>query len=185
MKRNTQLLEKALRICVEAHDGQVSKVDGETPYYIHPIMVALKLTRHNVSDEIIAAAFVHDVLEDTDFPEERLREELGDEVLRLVKAVTQENALDWQEKKLKYIENVKNAGTGAKLIAAADKIHNLERLTEAYKTMGDEIWGKFSKGREEKKWFESRLLEELKGEEHPIVHEFYNISKETDNILDN
>ena len=178
MKRNTQLLERALRICMEAHAGQVSKVDGTTPYYLHPVMVAMKLARHDVPDEVLAAAFVHDVLEDTDYPEEKLREELGDDVVRLVKAVTQDDALEWKEKKLKYIENVRSAEIGAKLIAAADKIHNLERLLEAYDSMGDDIWSKFNKGREDKEWFERMLLDELRNHDHPIVHEFFRKSEE-------
>lgn len=67
-------IEKALRIAVEAHKDQTRKGDG-SPYIVHPLMVAFKLQKYNFPDAVIVAALTHDVLEDTDYPEEKLKEE--------------------------------------------------------------------------------------------------------------
>nr|HPM28652.1 HD domain-containing protein [Candidatus Portnoybacteria bacterium] len=68
MKLELSLIEKAIRIIVTAHANQKRKNDG-SPYVVHPLMVAIKLMKYNFSDEVIAAALVHDVLEDTDITE--------------------------------------------------------------------------------------------------------------------
>jgi (p)ppGpp synthase/HD superfamily hydrolase len=155
------IIEKATRIAVEVHEGQRRKVDG-LPYIIHPVMVALKLAKYNFPDKVIAAALAHDILEETKYPEEKLRKELGDEVAEIVKAVTNENIPDWEEKKKKYVESVLNGSKDAKAVSVADKIHNLESLLIAYEEQGLSIWGKFNRGKEKKIWFENEVLKMLK-----------------------
>lgn len=166
-----ELVEKAIRICCEAHKGQLRKGDGK-PYFIHPIMAALKLARYGVSDETIAAALTHDVIEDTDYPREILREELGNRVFEMIEALTQNDKLSYREKKLEYIESVRNAGTDVKLISVADKVHNLESLIMAHRKKGKDIWELFSGSKENKTWFETNLLEVLKDINHPLIDEY-------------
>ncbi len=170
--KQTSLIEKAVRISVAAHGGQTRKSDN-LPYIIHPFMVALKLAKYNFPDTIIAAALTHDVLEDTDFGEEKLKEELGGEVLGIVKAVTNDDSLPWEEKKKKYVETVRNGPEGAKAVAVADKIHNLESLMIAHAEQGPELWKKFNRGKEQKLWFENEVLKILKQTwHHPLVDEY-------------
>ena len=170
MKKN--LIEKATKIALLAHDGQTRKGDG-SPYIIHPLMVAMKLAKHGFNDEVIAVALVHDVLEDTDFSEKDLRLELGDEIVEIVKAVTNDDNLSWEEKKKKYIETVRNSGVEAKAVALADKIHNLESLLAAYGQQGKDVWNKFNRGKEQKIWFETEVLKMLKGTwDHPMIKEY-------------
>jgi (p)ppGpp synthase/HD superfamily hydrolase len=165
------LLERAVRIAVLAHEGQKRK-DGP-PYIIHPIGVALKLTRHGFPDEVVAAGLVHDVLEDTQFPPEQLRAELGEDVWTMVLAVTLDDTLGWEEKKLKYIESVRVASDGAKAVATADKIHNMESLMLAYEEHGDALWSKFNANKERKLWFEESMLAMLKESwSHPMIEEY-------------
>lgn len=169
---NNNLIEKAIRISVLAHRDQARKGDG-LPYIIHPFAVALKLAKHNFSDAVIAAALTHDVLEDTDYPEEKLKEELNEEVLEIVRAVTNDDSLPWEEKKKKYIETVRKGPEGAKAVALADKIHNLESLLAAYAEQGPEIWKRFNRGREQKLWFENEVLKMLKETwQHPLIEEY-------------
>ncbi|OGX05664.1 MAG: hypothetical protein A2Z88_10865 [Omnitrophica WOR_2 bacterium GWA2_47_8] len=166
------LVQTALNIALKAHAGAVRKADG-SPYIVHPIMVAMKLARHGFSDAVVAAAFVHDVLEDTDYPEAQLRKELGDEVLAIVKAVTNDDSLPWEEKKKKYIETVRQGPEGAKAVAVADKIHNLESLFAAYERQGPEVWKRFNRGKDQKAWFEHEVLKMLKETwSHPLIAEY-------------
>ncbi len=170
MKEN--LIEKAVTVAIEAHWYQKRKGD-DLPYIIHPLMVALKLIRHNFPDKVIAAALTHDVLEDTDYPEARLREELGDDVLNIVKTVTNDQSLPWEEKKKKYVASVRKGSEAAKAVAVADKIHNLESLLLAYEEQGPALWKRFNRGKDKKIWFEKAVLQMLKDTwRHPLIEEY-------------
>ena len=177
------ITEKAVRVSVAAHKEQTRKGDN-LPYIIHPFMVALKLAKYNFSDIVIAAALTHDVLEDTNFGEEKLKAELGEEVLEIVKAVTNDDSLPWEEKKKKYVETVRNGPEGAKAVAVADKIHNLESLIIAHAEQGPALWKKFNRGKEQKLWFENEVLKMLKQTwKHPLVDEYESLL-EKEKLLD-
>ncbi len=169
---NPSLIEKAVRIAVLAHKEQTRK-ESDLPYVMHPFMVAFKLQKYDFPDEVIAAALVHDVVEDTKFTTEELRKELGPEVSEIVKTVTNDDSLPWEEKKRKYIETVRNGPIGAKAVATADKIHNLESILIAYQEKGPEVWEYFKRSREKKIWFEEEMLKMLKETwQHPLVLEY-------------
>ncbi len=179
---NPNIVEKAMRIAVRAHTGQTRK-DSDLPYISHPFMVALTLMKYDFPDTVIAAALVHDVLEDTDFPPEKLREELGEEVFALVQSLTNDDALSWEEKKKKYIETVRNGPEGAKAISVADKIHNAESLLIAHAAQGPAIWEHFNRGKEKKMWFEEEMLKMLKETwQHPLVDEYERLVAKMKNL---
>jgi len=166
------LVEKALRIATLAHQGQKRKGE-DMPYIIHPYMVALKLAQHGFPEAVLAAALCHDVLEDTDYPEARLREALGEDAYDMVKTVTHDSSLPWEEKKKKYIETVRLGSAGAKAICLADKIHNLESLFIAYSQSGPAVWKNFNRGQEQKLWFENSVLQMLRETwQHPLIDEY-------------
>ncbi len=165
-------IEHAAQIAIEAHKTQKRKHDG-SPYIVHPFMVALKVRQHGFDDTVVAAALVHDVLEDSDVSEKELRDALGDGVVDIVKAVTYPENLDWKEKRLTYIQNVSKGSDGVKVVSVADKIHNLENLLEMYEKEGPLLWKKFNRGREDKLWSEEALLKSLKNVwKHPLLGEY-------------
>lgn len=166
------IFEKARRIAEEAHKGQTRKGDGSA-YIGHPVAVAKILIDNGFSDEDVAAGYVHDVLEDTDYPPEQLKSELGDKVYEIVLAVTNDDSLSWEDKKAKYIESVKNGPEGAKAVCVTDKIHNLSELIAEYQKEGDAIWSRFNRGKNKKLWFEESVLKMLKETfDHPLVDRY-------------
>jgi (p)ppGpp synthase/HD superfamily hydrolase len=166
------IIEKAVKIAVDAHWEQKDKEDN-LPYIIHPIMVAVKLVNYNFSDEIVAAALIHEVLQETKFPEKILRQELGDPVVEIVKTVSHDKTLPWDESKKKYIESVRNGCVGAKAVAVADEIHNLETLLLAYEEHGPVMWRIFSRNKEKKLWFENEMLKMIKETwDHPLIENY-------------
>ena len=168
----SSLIDTAARIAAVAHRKQVRKQEN-VPYIAHPTAVALKLAKHGFSDEVVAAALVHDVLEDTDFPESELRDEMGEEVMQIVDAVTNDDSLDWESKKLKYIETVRAGSESAKAVAAADKIHNAEDLIASHEKQGADLWKSFNRGKDKKIWFEEEMLKMLNETwDHPLVEEY-------------
>ena len=172
------LIEKALRIMLSAHGQQKRKAD-DSLYVIHPLMVAKKLARFGFGDEVIVAAMVHDVLEDTDYSEKKLRQELGDKVVDIIMPLTENKSLEWEERKKKYIEAVRNAGPETKAVSIADKIHNLGSIIATHKEMGANIWTKFNRGKEQKMWFEWEMLKMFQATwESPMIAEYEKLLKE-------
>lgn len=166
------IVERAAAIAVLAHEGQMRK-DAQIPYITHAIAVAVLLARHGFSDTVVAAALAHDVLEDTSYSAAKLREELGEEILHMVTAVTHDNTLPWMEKKKKYIECVRSGTAEVKALATADKICNLESLIAAHARLGEKIWMRFNRDRAEKIWFEEAMLEMLRASwRHTLVDEY-------------
>lgn len=170
--KQPSLVETAALIAYSAHEGQTRKGD-ESPYYIHPCMVALKLAKHGFDETVIAAGFVHDVLEDTSVTKDELLQRLGKEVLDIVLSVTEDKTLPWEARKAKYIETVRAAGEASKAVSMADKIHNMESLLSAHAQHGQNIWNMFNRGREQKYWFESSMLKMFQAHwQHPLIDEY-------------
>ncbi len=165
------LTQKAQQIAMQAHAGQKRK-DG--PEYItHPVAVAQMLAERGFSEEVVAAAYVHDVLEDTRYPREQLLAELGQEVVEIVDAVSEDKTLPWEERKMLYIEAIRRGPEGAKAVSVADKIHNLTNLLHLHAERGAAVWEMFNRGKEKKLWFEESMLKMLKESwEHPLVAEY-------------
>ena len=172
------LTERALRIAAVAHKDQMRK-EGDIPYIVHPVMVAIDLKTRGFAEEVVAAALVHDVLEDTEFSEAHMEAELGSAVMDIVRAVTNDDSLSWEEKKLKYIDTVREAGEAAMAVATADKIHNAESLIAAHGVYGEGVWANFNAGREKKIWFEEAMRAMLEESwDHPLVERYAQLVRE-------
>lgn len=163
------LIENALNLALKYHAGVKRKGDG-LPYLIHILDVSNGLYENgkNILDpDVLAAAFCHDLLEDTDCTEEEIINACNEEVLRIVKAVSADDSIEnWKEKKQDYIESVRAGGVKAQLVCVADKIANLNSLKNQYDIEGDVIWQKFNADKKTKAWFEYSVLKMLKEENH-------------------
>lgn len=115
-----------------AHKEQVRKYTGE-PYIEHPIAVAEIVRKHNGSKEMIAAALLHDVVEDTDVTLDEVRQEFGDAVANLVDDLTDvSKPEDGNRATRKAIDrdHTAQASAAAMVIKAADLISNTKSITE-------------------------------------------------------
>lgn len=166
------LIEKATFIAAVAHKNQVRKSDGSL-YIVHPLMVARIVASHNFPDVVVAAALVHDVLEDSDITELELRRHLGNVVVDIVTRVSEDKALPWQERKQRYIDLVSQSDAYTKAVSVADKIHNARSLLDAHTIQGALVWEKFNQGRDLKMWFERTLCTQLQQSwQHPLLDEY-------------
>ena len=126
------LLERAYRFASEAHADQQRR-SGED-FILHPLGVAQILAELRRSDQTIAAALVHDVVEDTDATIEQVREEFGDEVARLVEGVTKLTRIRFQSREQAQAENYRKMIVAMAqdpdviLIKLADRLHNMRTL---------------------------------------------------------
>ena len=169
---NDRIIEKAMTMALRAHEGQVRK-EAPVPYIVHPVEVALILARHGFSDTVIAAGLVHDTVEDTPVTIEEIRRELGDAVADIVAPVTHDESLSWEQKKLAYIEAVREASDDVRAVSVADKIANARSLIAAAVAQGESVWTYFNRGREKKLWFEDAMCAMLhESWQHPLVEEY-------------
>ena len=150
-----------LALAKKYHGQKKRKVDGGEEI-IHLLDVGYLIYRNiGHAPILISAGFCHDLLEDTNCPEEEIQKLCGDEVLRIVKAVTNDPNLSgkdqWENKKLKYINSVENGGIGAIMVSLADKIANLRSLKDSYSILGRKVWNNFNRGKKEKIWFEEQV----------------------------
>ncbi len=127
-----ELLLKAYDFAKEAHKNQ-KRASGE-PYFIHPCAVAQILVELGLDTATIAAALLHDVIEDTPVTEEELRREFGDEVLSLVSGVTKLDKIVFKSQEEEEAENFRKIFVAmAKdirviMIKLADRLHNMRSL---------------------------------------------------------
>jgi len=167
------IIEKAAALAAYGHKEQIRK-HGSVPYVVHPFMVSRILTKHGFSDEIIAAGLAHDLLEDTDIGEEEIERELGSKVLKIVKGLSEDKSLEWEDRKRGYIELVRSGSDEVKAVSCADKVHNMGNMLHAYEEMGSELWVKFSRPKEKRLWFEQEVLKmfDETGFKHSMVEEY-------------
>jgi len=139
-------IERAIAAAIDAHQGQVRKGDGQLPYIVHPVTVALILSRYTDDEDTIVAGLLHDVLEDTPWTEEAIEREFGAKVLGMVKDVTEPDlpGLSWDTRKVRYLRQLEQAPRGALLVACADKVANLVSMIAAHATVGDTLWERFN-----------------------------------------
>ena len=127
-----ELLIRAYRYAEQAHSGQ-KRASGEA-YFIHPCAVAQILIELGLDSATVAAAFLHDVIEDTPVTEEDIRRDFGDEVLLLVSGVTKLDKIVFKSREEEEAENFRKIFVAmAKdirviIIKLADRLHNMRSL---------------------------------------------------------
>lgn len=127
-----QLIEKAYVHCVTAHEGQKRKTNED--YYIHPFNVAKIIVSLGLDGESIAAALLHDVVEDTDCSIEDITKEFGKDVALLVDGVTKIGRLNFSSKEQQQAESLRKMliamGKDIRviIIKLADRLHNMRTL---------------------------------------------------------
>ena len=158
--------EKAKIFAINAHQGQIRKNEPDKPMIIHPLSVGKLLEDYNYSDNIVAAGYLHDVVEDTKYTIEDIEKEFGQEVANLVMSASEKDkTLSWEERKKHTIEEVKKLPLKNKLVICADKINNLEDLYLKFAKNGQRDFSNFKRGEEKHKWYYTNIYENLiKGE---------------------
>ena len=131
-EQGLELLLRALAFAAHKHRDQRRKDAEASPYINHPIALAEVLAREGgVSDiEVLAAALLHDTIEDTATTAEELRAQFGRRVADMVEEVTDDQSLAKPERKRLQIEHAAGLSAGAKLVKLADKICNLRDVAE-------------------------------------------------------
>ena len=125
-------VEKAYKFAKKTHEGQF-RVSGE-PYIIHPVEVAKILAGLEVDTHTLIAAFLHDILEDTDTKPETIENLFGTDVLNIVQGVTKLGKLQFKSKEERQAENFRRLFIAMAndirviFLKLADRLHNMRTL---------------------------------------------------------
>lgn len=157
-----KITEKAKSFAIAAHIGQIRKSDKEKPKIIHPINVANILQEYNFDNNVIAAGYLHDVIEDTNYTKEDLLKSFGEDVVSLVLGATEEDkSLSWEERKQETITKVKTLDLRHKAVVCADKISNLEDLRIIFEINEKKDFSAFKRGFDKQKWYYTGVYDSL------------------------
>ena len=165
---NTELLDRAIVFAVKAHAGTERRGKG-FPYIIHP-MEAMEIVATMTTDqEVLAAAALHDTVEDTDVTIEDIRTAFGDRIASLVAQESEDrpegvsDEESWHDRKRVAIDRLAKAPHDAKIVALGDKLSNIRAIARDYAEIGDALWGRFhAKDPKDHEWHYRGLADSLR-----------------------
>ena len=147
-----EIEKKAKQFAYEAHKGMKRK-GKDTPFIYHLKLVNLYLESLTDDEEILAAGWLHDVIEDTPITLEELKKEFNRTVCHYVELETEDKSLPWKDRKLKQINELKENNSKVILIAFADKMANLTEMDSDYQLEKENLWKRFNRGKDEQHWY--------------------------------
>ncbi|MDD4004350.1 MAG: HD domain-containing protein [Elusimicrobiaceae bacterium] len=156
-----EVLASAFYYAVKAHEYQVRKGTG-LPYIEHPVRVAALLMEMRASSDMVAAGFLHDVVEDTDRTAEELARMFGPAVAKLVTAVSENKGDTWDSRKQKTLRALRTADYTVVRLVLADKLDNIRSIADDFGRNGENVWLRFSRPFEKQRWYYKGLARVLK-----------------------
>ena len=155
-----ELVSEAIAFAVKAHDGMRRK-KSEAPYILHPMEAAVIVGTMTDDQNLIAAAALHDVVEDADIAIEEIEARFGKRVRELVQSETEDKRDDlppaetWRIRKEESLAVLKNTeDIGVLMVWLGDKLANMRSFYRDWKVEGDAMWQKFNqKDPREQAWY--------------------------------
>ena len=166
-------VEHAVITMLEAHGVRRRKA-GRGFQASRALSVAMIVTDYGFDEDTVVAALLHDTLEDTELEPGTIKDRFGTLVLDIVRDVSEPpRPLAWRARKLAYIAQIRDSRRpGAWAVAAADKIHNLSKMTQGLRDQGATYVDPFSAPVAEMIWYHEAVLAALrKNWNHPILTE--------------
>ena len=144
------LLDRAVEMSVNAYSGLIRKKD-DTPYLLHPMEVAVIASTLTKDQEVLAAAMLHDAVEDAGVTLKEIREACGKRVAELVESETEEKYPDkpaaetWKIRKQESLDRLRDCKSiEIKILWLADKLSNVRSFYRIWKDQGDAFWKSFN-----------------------------------------
>ena len=155
-----ELVSEAISFAVKAHDGMRRK-KSDIPYILHPMEAAVIVGTMTSDQNLIAAAVLHDVVEDADVCIEEIEEKFGKRVRELVGAETEDKRVNvppsesWRIRKEESLEVLKNTDDiGVLMVWIGDKLANMRAIYRDFKAEGNAVWQKFNQtNANEQAWY--------------------------------
>ena len=160
-----ELVSEAVAFAVKAHDGMRRK-KSEIPYILHPMEAAVIVGTMTSDQNMIAAAALHDVVEDAEISIEDIEAKFGKRVRELVESETEDKRADlppsdtWRIRKEESLAVLKNTNDiGVLMVWLGDKLANMRAIYRDHKIEGDAMWQRFNqKDASEQAWYYSSIV---------------------------
>ena len=174
------IVSKALIFAAEHHQYQHRK-GTKIPFMTQLLNVCKLVAENNCSNEVLAAALLHDVVEDTEVTIEQVEETFGKQVAEIVRGATELDKLEkkaiekessWLERKQHTIYFLQHeASADQLLVSAADKLDNLRSIVYDYNKFGEKLWSRFNASKEQQAWYYTSISAILidKGDKSSIM----------------
>lgn len=174
------LFDRALKFAIDKHSGQVRKM-ANSPYILHPMEVATIVGTMSNKPELLAAAVLHDTVEDTDATPQEIETLFGHRVAMIVFTETEDKRPDispedsWKIRKqetLAILENTRDLDV--KMLWLGDKLSNMRSFYREYMVSGNALWNHFhQKDPAQQKWYYDHILRALAVlKDYPAYQEF-------------
>lgn len=179
--------EEALVYAARLHWDQKRKGTG-TPYVTHLLAVAAIVGENGGAEYEVVAALLHDAPEDRGGRErlEDIRARFGDEVAQIVDGCTdtyEDPKPAWRPRKENYVTHVATASDSVRLVSSADKLHNARAILADLRSLGDELWNRFTGGKEGTLWYYRALVEAYaESGTNPVVEELDRVVREIEEL---
>ena len=179
--------EEALTYAARLHREQVRKGSG-VPYLSHLLGVAGIALEHGASEDEAIAALLHDAVEDQGGAPTlaEIRRRFGDAVADIVAACSDTDVVPkppWRPRKEAYIAHLASASPSARLVSAADKLHNARSILTDYRRLGEAVWGRFTGGKEGTLWYYRALVQAFRAHDPtPLVDELERTVQEMERL---
>ena len=165
---DTTLLDKAIQYAVNAHANTERRGKGY-PYIVHPMEAVSIVASITPDQELLAAAALHDVVEDCGCSIEEIRRKFGNRVADLVDDESEDKMThlseteSWRMRKEAAISHLAHASHDAKIVALGDKLSNMRAIAADYEQLGDRLWDRFHapNGKPDHEWHYRLLAEAL------------------------
>jgi (p)ppGpp synthase/HD superfamily hydrolase len=159
----TARFDQALLYATLIHAGQTRK-GTKIPYISHLLGVASITMEYGATEDEAIGALLHDAGEDAggEGRIEDIRHRFGNAVADIVKGCTDTVVIpkpEWRPRKEAYIAHVRHASQSVRLVSASDKLHNARAIERDYWKMGEELWPRFSGGKDGTLWYYRALVE--------------------------
>ena len=152
------VLEKAIAFALKAHEGQ-KRTDGGV-YILHPLEVVTVVATMTDDPEVLAAAVLHDTVEDTPVTAQEILDNFGERVAALVAHETEDKrpgvppSESWKIRKEESLAVLKNSGVETKMLWLGDKLSNMRSLSRDYDKIGLAVFDRFNeKNPKEQYWY--------------------------------
>lgn len=162
----SERFEAAFIWTARLHGDQLRK-GGDVPYIAHLMSVAALALEHGANEDEAIAALLHDAVEDQGGPPilEEIRERFGEKVAAIVEGCTDADTIPkppWRHRKEVYIDHKRTASSSVLLVCGCDKLHNARSLLADYRIVGEDLWNRFTGGREGTLWYYRELVGTLR-----------------------
>ncbi len=161
------MLNKAIQFATLCHSNQKRKA-SKIPYITHCLeagIIASNLTNkgNEIDEEIVAAAILHDTIEDALVSYENLKEIFNERIAGLVRYQSEDKSKDWLTRKEYTIDFINsNKLKNIEILILADKLSNMRSMYRDYKLHGEKLWDKFNAGKESQYWYYNSIAVGLK-----------------------